>query len=592
MLALTVLLAPLGCGGDAAMRTAGDPREGEGPGLRVGFVSPPGEESAWTRRGVALGAEEAAQTGSLVDASIELITVEAVEPRAVAQAVQWLRGEGVIAIIGGFDELSCQTLAELADHDDFLFLNVGCRNDRLRRAGFANTFHVEASDSMYTAEPRTPGQPGPPVLWHARLTRYGARQLNDRFERRFGTPPGPAVWAGWMAVKVLWESALRTGGTDAAMLSAYLRGDDAKFDGHKGEPLVFDPVTHQLRQRLFAPASPAARSALSPQERPVAWAGREPVDRARVLPDSVAAGGLAFVSNEGSGSISIIDTRHRRKVADIPMGARPRGIRAGPTGRRVYVALSDAAPTAETDRDGIAVLDLHRLEVVERHRAGSDPEQFAVSPDGQTLYASNEDAGTASITNLETGKVLATLIVGVEPEGVAVSPDGRWVYVTAETSNTVSVIDTRLREVVASFMVGARPRAATFSPDGSRAYVTNEISGTVSVVDTRDHRVVASIRLESSAKPVGVVVSPDGTRLYIANGHAHTLAVIDAATHQMIAKIPVGRRPWGVGLSLDGRYAYTANGGSDDVSVVDLRAMEVVATIPVGQRPWGITILR
>jgi YVTN family beta-propeller protein len=98
------------------------------------------------------------------------------------------------------------------------------------------------------------------------------------------------------------------------------------------------------------------------------------------------------------------------------------------------------------------VIDVATRKVIARHAAGTDPEQFAVTPDGTRLYSSNEDAGTASGTNLGSGKVVATLVVGIEPEGVAVSPDGRWVYVTAETSNTVSVIDTRTNVVTASFL--------------------------------------------------------------------------------------------------------------------------------------------
>ena len=97
-----------------------------------------------------------------------------------------------------------------------------------------------------------------------------------------------------------------------------------------------------------------------------------------------------------------------------------------------------------------------------RYDVGSDPEQLAVNPHGARLDASNEDAGSASVTDVHTGELLATLVAGIEPEGVTVSPDGRWVYVTAETSSTVSVIDLRENRMVETFMVGARPRGAAF----------------------------------------------------------------------------------------------------------------------------------
>jgi YVTN family beta-propeller protein len=55
---------------------------------------------------------------------------------------------------------------------------------------------------------------------------------------------------------------------------------------------------------------------------------------------------LAFVSNEASRDVSVIDLGTHRVVATIPVGVRPRGIQASPDGRRVYVALSDDHPNA------------------------------------------------------------------------------------------------------------------------------------------------------------------------------------------------------------------------------------------------------
>jgi YVTN family beta-propeller protein len=189
------------------------------------------------------------------------------------------------------------------------------------------------------------------------------------------------------------------------------------------------------------------------------------------------------------------------------------------------VALSDDRPESEGRGDAIAAIDTHTRKVIARYAAGSDPEQFAISSDRRFLYSSNEDAGTATITDLQSRQPVATLIVGIEPEGVAISPDDRWVYVTAETSNSVSVIDTRTRKVVSNFMVDPRPRAAAFSPVAPRAYVTAEIGGSLSVIDTNRHRVIHTIDL-GDAKPVGVVVSPNGKRVFVANGYAGSVTSI------------------------------------------------------------------
>lgn len=305
------------------------------------------------------------------------------------------------------------------------------------------------------------------------------------------------------------------------------------------------------------------------------------------------SGPRAYVSNERDGTVTVIDTNTDRVVSTINVGARPRGIRASPDGKRIYVAISFSSQQTPGTINKIAAIDRDTGKVVAQYDAGPDPEQFAVSNDGRRLFISNEDAGTASIVDTSSGKVVSTVVVGIEPEGVTISPDGRWVYVTAETSNTVSVIDTQNNEVVATFMVGARPRDAAFSPDGTRAYVTAELGRSLSVIDTRTHAVVKTVELPRAdgVKPMGVVVSHDGQRVYVANGRANSIYVIDAPTDKVIGTIPVGQRVWGLAITRDGKKLYAANGNSNDVSVIDTATNAVVATVKAGDGPWGIAIV-
>ena len=317
----------------------------------------------------------------------------------------------------------------------------------------------------------------------------------------------------------------------------------------------------------------------------------------------VAPAYRVYVTNEYSGDLTVIAGGAHEVVATIPLGKRPRGIKVSPDGTQLFVALSGSPPAPpgidestlpppDRSADGIGVVDLAAGEVVNLIRAGTDPEQVAVSADGARLYVANEDAGEATVVDIATGEIVAGLPVGGEPEGVRISPDGSVVYVTSEEDNRVSAIDTAANEVVAQFEVGARPRASAFSPDGNRAYVTAENSGTVHVVDTSAHEVLHTIQLTGElVRPMGVVVSPDGTRVYVTTGRGGTVVSIDAATWQPIASVEVGDRPWGIAVTPDGRYLYTANGPSNDVSVVDTESMTVVATVPAGERPWGVAIV-
>jgi PQQ-dependent catabolism-associated beta-propeller protein len=316
-----------------------------------------------------------------------------------------------------------------------------------------------------------------------------------------------------------------------------------------------------------------------------------------------AVGELAYVTNEDSQNLSVIDTRTDSVVATIAVGTRPRGVKVSPDGRTVYVALSGSPkcppsmPDEECEKlksdktkDGIAEVDVVARRVRRVLPGGSDPEQFDITNDGKRLYISNEDAGTASVVDVEKGTIDTTVKVGAEPEGVRISPDGKLVYVTAESDTSIRVLDAATGAVKARIKVDRRPRDVAFTPDGKRAYATAEVGGTVSVIDVANNRVVATITLPKDAKPMGVRVSPDGDRVYVATGRGGTVLVIDPATNKIIGSVKVGQRPLGIALTPDGSKLYTANGPSNDVSVVDTRKLQVIKTIPVGKIPWGVAI--
>jgi PQQ-dependent catabolism-associated beta-propeller protein len=302
---------------------------------------------------------------------------------------------------------------------------------------------------------------------------------------------------------------------------------------------------------------------------------------------------LIFITNERSGTITVIDSTTDKIIDTIPVGGRPRGIRIGGSGRFAYVAVS--APFKDQTAKGfdrVIVLDTSTGKIHKSIDVGADPEQLAVDPDERHVYVSNEDDGTATVVDIETGAPVAVLVTGIEPEGVTSSPDGRWVYVMAETSSTVTVIDAEKQKVVNTFLVGTRPRDAAFSPDGRRAYISAEIGKDLSVVDVATHTVIETVWAidEVGVAPVGVVVSPDGKRIYLANGRGNSVSIFDAESFDLIKTIAVGQRVWGIGLTPDGKKLYAANGLSNDVSVIDTGLERVVARIPAGDGPWGVAV--
>ena len=132
-------------------------------------------------------------------------------------------------------------LGEVADRHQVLLLTTGLPSETaVEEVRGRFRFHVAAR--------RTSGSRD--VEWSSSLSKFGAEQLNQRFESRFGQPMDAMAWMGWMAVQIIAELALRHPTATKAELPERLEA--LRFDGHKGERLAFDPRDHHLRQPLYA----------------------------------------------------------------------------------------------------------------------------------------------------------------------------------------------------------------------------------------------------------------------------------------------------------------------------------------------------
>jgi YVTN family beta-propeller protein len=313
-----------------------------------------------------------------------------------------------------------------------------------------------------------------------------------------------------------------------------------------------------------------------------------------------------LVSNETGGTIDIVDPAAGTLETRVAVGKRPRGLKVSRDGTLLYVALSGSPiappgvdestlPPPDRSADGIGVVDLASRKLLRTYPSGQDPESFDLSPDGRTLYVSNEETAEMSALDLASGSITRRVPVGEEPEGVTTSPDGRMVWVTCEGENTVVGVDRSTLEVVRQVKVAPRPRSIVFTADGRTMFVTGETGNAVSVVDPARGVVTATIALKGAEgdeyppRPMGAVLSPDRGTVYVSNGRAKSVSVIDASTYEVTRTLPdIGLRPWGIDVSPDGQTIFTANGPSGDVSVIDVASGAVRRRIALGGSPWGV----
>jgi YVTN family beta-propeller protein len=280
-----------------------------------------------------------------------------------------------------------------------------------------------------------------------------------------------------------------------------------------------------------------------------------------IQPQSASGSGAAsigpfvYVTNSGwflaSNSVSVIDAAQINNlagtspvVATIPVGQFPIGVAFTPNGAFAYVANQNS--------NSVSVINTTTRTAVATVSVGVNPWGVAITPNGAFAYVTNQASNSVSVINTATNSAVGSVSVGPNPTGVAITPDGAFAYVTNYLSNNISVINTATNAVVNTITVRTYPIAVAITPNGAFAYVVNNGLGSnsVSVINTATGTVVANIGVGSD--PRGVAIDPySGTSAYVTNRISNTVSVIDTATNTVVATVPgVSVFPEGIAIML------------------------------------------
>ena len=307
----------------------------------------------------------------------------------------------------------------------------------------------------------------------------------------------------------------------------------------------------------------------------------------------------AYITNQGSNTMSVINTETNTVTATVPVGAGPYGVAVTPDDSKVYITNNGS--------NSVSVIETATNAVVATILVENGPIGVAVTPDGGKAYIANTSSESVTIIDTASNTVTGRIFVGDFhlATGVAVTPDGTKVYVTSlnsgglfNVSAAVSVIDKATNTVVTvlpgpSGESGIAPFGVAVTPDGSKVYVANRFSNTISVINTATNALAATIAVPlGGGEPTGVAVAPDGSKVYVTIAASGLVAVIDTTTNTITATIPVGGIPFGVAINPEGSKAYVVNSRDNTVSVISTATNTASATIPVGFNPvaFGVFI--
>jgi gliding motility-associated-like protein len=279
---------------------------------------------------------------------------------------------------------------------------------------------------------------------------------------------------------------------------------------------------------------------------------------------------FAYIANQFSNNVSVVNTTTNTVVATVPVGAHPTGVAASADGNSVYIT--------NNGDNTVSVINTATNTVSATIPVGAAPYGICVSPDGNRVYVANQNSGSISVISTTTNTLIATVTVGSGPYGIAISPDGTRVYCANMNDATMSEINTATNMVIATVNVGPHPYSVVVGADGTRAYVSSAYSNSITVINATNNQIVTTITARNFSNTPAMCLSPDGSRLYLVNGE---IAVINTATNAIITNIPANT-PYSVSISPDGKFLYATDENTNSLEIIDLNINLIVTKVPVG----------
>ncbi|MGA1823867.1 MAG: beta-propeller fold lactonase family protein [bacterium] len=324
-------------------------------------------------------------------------------------------------------------------------------------------------------------------------------------------------------------------------------------------------------------------------------------------------GQLAYITNEGDNTVSVIDRLSGSVIALIPVGVNPRGIVLDENGTYAYVANAKSNSVSVIDTATKKVEDTIILGL------GLEPESIAISPDDEFLVTANRSSDNISIIGTTYRRVIRHVPLRRGPSRVAIkinyNPSKEyWAFVTNRNSSELSIVkwierDATLEHISPDTLSLKREPVGIIILDEDDVSLNNgSLVANVLIANYGANLLTNlllsnsdlstgtigydSTLLSASMGPIDMVYDHRRKRIYVSNQKSNTVSCFLYSMNINEATIPVGLQPMGMALDQSRRLLYVVNNGDNNVSVINLGQGKVVSTIPVGSRPWGIAIDR
>jgi YVTN family beta-propeller protein len=279
----------------------------------------------------------------------------------------------------------------------------------------------------------------------------------------------------------------------------------------------------------------------------------------------------AYVSNYGGGAyntLDVIDLSNQKSTSvDInPLGG-PHGLAFA--GGKVWFTSENAKAIARLDPPTQKVDLVLGTGLNHTHMIAVTPDQkraISINANTVSIYTLEPAQGPGGPPPNGSGSApggppppppgpartawVHTLIpVGEGSEGFDISPDGKQLWTSNSRAGTISIIDLASKKVVDTIAADvASANRLKFTPDGRYALISLLGAPDLVIVDTATHKVVQRVPIGHGA--AGIQMEPNGNRAFIACTPDDYVVVLDLHTFKELGHIDAGPQPDGMAWTI------------------------------------------
>ena len=197
--------------------------------------------------------------------------------------------------------------------------------------------------------------------------------------------------------------------------------------------------------------------------------------------------------------------------------------------------------------------------------------------DGTTAYVSDGGTGEVILFNRKTMAKLGAIPAGTNPDGMVIEPTTGHLFVFNGKSKNASVMDLSTKKVIATITLPGKPEFPTADGKGN-VFVNIEDTHQVVKISAAENKALATWTLAGCESPTGMAIDAGAARIFPVCDNAK-MPFVDINTGKIATTAPIGTGPDAVTYDPASHLLFSSNGDAGTLSIVHMDSPDMYTPV-------------